>query len=112
VASIGVRLQPEALRSRDSATFTGSYQTLGSALSHSACLVKFVNNSTVTVTVSWDGSSDHDIYPSGSFAVYDVTTNTQQSGGLYIPKGTQFYVKGSAGTGSVYLIVLYPYIGS
>lgn len=103
-----VRILPEPLRSIDSATFTGSYQALGTPLAHSACLVKFVNNSTVSVTVSWDGSADHDFLPRDSFALYDITTNAGQSSGLYISKNTQFFVKGAAGVGSFYMIVLYP----
>lgn len=106
--SFGVKIYPEELRSIDSSTFTGSYQALGSALTKSPCLVKFVNASDVTVTVSWDGSTDHDIYPSGSFTVYDICTNTGREAGLYISKNTQFYVKGNAGTGYFYLVVLYP----
>ena len=51
----GLRVIPEALRSRDSATFTGAYQTLGTTLNFASPLLKFVNNSTVLVTISWDG---------------------------------------------------------
>lgn len=106
--SFGVKILPETLRVIDSATFTGAYQTIGSALTHPACLVKFVNDSNVLVTVSWDGINDHDILPQNSFALYDITSDTQREEGLYIAEGTQFYVKGAVGAGSVYLVVLYP----
>lgn len=105
--TVGVKFQPEALRSIDSATFTGSYQALGIPLVNPGVLVKFVNNSTVLVTVSWDGSTDHDIFPGTSFSVYDVTTNSQTEDGINIPAGTQFYVKGAAGTGFFYLVDFY-----
>lgn len=107
MTSIGSKFQPEVLRSIDSATFTGSYQALGSVLANPAVLVKFVNNSTVLVTVSWDGINDHDIYPGTSFSLYDVTTNSQREDGINIPAGTQFYVKGAAGTGFFYLVDFY-----
>ena len=104
----GVRIKPEVLRSRDSATFTGSYQTIGSVLAHPSALVKFVNNSNVLVTISWDGVDDHDIIPANSFALYDIETNSGHSSrGLSVPARTQFYVKGSAGAGLVYITVLY-----
>lgn len=108
MSNFSVRFVPEALRSIDSATFTGNYQELGVALLHSPCLVKLVNNSNVIVTVSLDGVNDHDICPAGSFFLYDITSNASRESGLYIPKGTQFYVKGAAGLGSVYLTVFYP----
>lgn len=102
------QLKYETLRSIDSSTFTGNYQTLGSAISNAVSLIKVVNNSTVLVTVSVDGVNDHDILPAGSFFLYDVTSDSpQESGSIFVEKGRQYYVKGSAGTGSVYLVAQY-----
>lgn len=96
----------EALRSIDSATFTGSYQALGTHLLYPSCILKIVNNSNVLVTVSIDGSTDIDILPINSFVLYDElkygNPNYQ-----FVRAGTQFYVKGSAGVGSVYLVSQY-----
>lgn len=108
MSNFSVRILPETLRSIDSATFTGAYQALGIPLAHAPCLVKFVNNSNQLVTISWNGVTDHDIMPSSSFSLYDITSNACREGGLYISKNTQFYVKGAAGVGSVYLVVFYP----
>lgn len=95
-------------RSRDSSTFTGSYQTLGSAFAFPMTIVKIVNNSTVAVDISTDGSNDQDYIPANSFALYDLTGNSpSETGSIYVKYGTQFYVKGTAGTGSVYLVALY-----
>ena len=101
------RLAYETLRSKDSATFTGSYQTLGTPLANSASIVKFVNNSTVGVTISIDGVNDHDVSPAGSFWLYDATSNSPKPNSIFTPAGTQFFVKGSAGTGNVYLVTQY-----
>ena len=100
------RLAWEPLRSIDSATFTGSYQALGTPLAHQSYIVKLVNNSNVLVTVSVDGTSDVDIAPANSFWLYDEDTsgNPTPEG---LPEGTQFFVKGSAGVGLVYLVVRY-----
>lgn len=97
----------EALRSIDSSTFTGSFQALGTALAHPASLVKLVNNSNVFVTVSDDGTRDVDVAPGNSFFLYDITANTPSQGddAVFIPQGRQYYVKGAAGTGLVYLVV-------
>lgn len=111
--SNGIRLLPEDLRSISSGTFTGTYQTLGTPLDHEIRLLKFVNNSNVDVTVSWNGTDDHDFLPASSAVIYDVTANKSAISGvgqLNIAAQTQFYVSGSAGggnAGSVYLIALY-----
>ena len=97
------RMFPDTLRSRDSATFTGSYQTLGGVTTQILRIIKITNNSNVLVTVSWDGTNDHDILPAGSFILLDVMSDRDQNNGFAIPEQTQFYVKGAAGTGSVYL---------
>jgi hypothetical protein len=98
----------EALRSIDSSTFTGSYQKLGGPLLYPASIVKIVNNANVPVTISIDGTTDHDIAPLSTGFVYDNTTNrTSSTSGIFAPAGRQYYVKGSAGTGSVYLVVQY-----
>lgn len=101
------RLAWETLRSRDSATFNGTFQTLGTPLANPSYICKLVNNSTVLVTVSIDGTNAIDVAPAGSFWLYDEGKVARSSGIPAIPQGTQFYVSGSAGTGSVYLVTQY-----
>lgn len=98
------RIAWETLRSIDSATFTGSYQAVGGPLLHPAYICKMVNNSTSLVTVSIDGLTDIDVAPANSFWLYDELKTREHEG---LPAGTQIYVKGSAGTGLVYLAVQY-----
>ncbi len=97
------RLYPNGLKSIDSATFTGSYQAVGTALTHSVRIIKFTNNSNVLVTLSWDGVNDHEALPAGSFLLLDVSANREMSQFFEIANGTQFYAKGSAGTGLLYI---------
>jgi|SRR5436190_5530344 hypothetical protein len=101
------RIAWETLRSRDSATFTGSYQTLGTPLVYPSYILKLVNNSLTLVTISIDGTNDIDIAPAGSFWLYDE--GKVGISGVYpaLSAGTQIYVKGSASTGSVYLVSQY-----
>jgi hypothetical protein len=101
------KLAWETLRSIDSATFTGSYQALGTPLAHPSYICKLVNNSTVLVTISIDGVNDHDVAPASSFWLYDEGKTGLSSAEPALPKGTQVMVKGSAGTGSVYLVTQY-----
>ncbi len=100
-------LLPETMRTIDSSTFTGSYQAVGTAFSNPVRILKMVNNASVPITISWNGTDDHDFIANGGFALYDAGCNKgTPASSLDIPKGTQIYVKGSAGIGAVYLIVL------
>ena len=104
----GLRVIPETLRSVNSTAFNGTFQVLGSPLKYASPLLKFVNNSNVLVTISWDGVNAHDILPSNSFALYDFCSDSGTTPGLYAAQGTQFYVSGPAGgtnAGLVYLAV-------
>ena len=106
----GLRIFPDTIRSADSAVFDGTFQVLGSSLTHASPLMKFVNDSNVLVTISWDDLNAHDILPAGSFALYDFSSDAGTVRGLFAAKGTQFYVKGTAGgtnAGLVYLVVFY-----
>lgn len=102
------RISYVPMQSLDTSTLSGSYLPLGNPLPNACSIVKIVNNSNVTVTISIDGSTACDVVPAGGFFLYDVTTNrTSSSTGEFMPKGTQYYVKSSAGTGLVYLVGLY-----
>jgi len=105
------RISWEVLRSIDSATFTGSYQALGTPLQFPSYILKLVNNSSVLVTISIDGTNDIDIAPAGSFWLYDEGKVGMSSAFPAVPAGTQIYVKGSASTGSVYLVSQYVVVG-
>jgi hypothetical protein len=100
------RVTWEPLRSIDSATFTGSYQAVGTPLQQPSYILKLVNNSNVLVTISIDGVNDVDVAPANSFWLYDEDTSGNPSPES-IPAGTQIYVKGSAGAGLVYLVSQY-----
>lgn len=98
----------ETVKSIDSSTFTGSYQAVGTATTHEARIFKIVNNSNEGVTVSLDGVNDMDFVPSSTFVLYDLGTNRgNPTASLVLEKGSQFYVKGTAGTGLVYVVILY-----
>jgi hypothetical protein len=101
------RVQWEPLRSIDSSTFTGSYQAVGTPLVNPSYILKLVNNSTMLVTISIDGVNDIDVAPANSFWLYDEGKMGISAQFPAVPAGTQVYVKGLAGTGSVYLVSQY-----
>ncbi len=107
MGSLSTVLLPETLRSIDSATFTGSYQAVGTQLTHPVRIVKFTNLSTINCTISWDGLVDAEILPANGFVLLDITGARELSGIMDIQIGTQFYVKGSAGVGLVYISCYY-----
>lgn len=98
------RISWETLRSIDSATFTGTPQPVGAPLEHPSYICKLVNNSTSLVTISIDGTTNVDVAPANSFWLYDEGKVGLNSGFPALPKGTQIFVTGAAGTGSVYLV--------
>jgi|SRR5271157_2546071 len=106
-SSLNVKAIFAPMQSVDTSTLAGSYVILGSVLPHNAYLVKIVNGSDVPVTVSTDGVIDMDIVPPNSFVLYDICTNASREGGLTMPKGTQFWISGIMGSGSVYLVTQY-----
>jgi hypothetical protein len=101
------RIAWENLRTIDSATFVSTKLPLGDPLLFPSYILKLVNNSTVLVTISIDGVNDVDVAPANSFWLYDEGKVGMNSGFPAMPKGTQIYVTGAAGTGLVYLVSQY-----
>lgn len=107
MAEQDIFIQPEVLRSIDSATFTGSFQAVGTPLLFPSRILKFTNNSSVLVTLSWNGTDANEALPANSFLLLDVASNKELTSAWWAKKGTQFYVSGSAGTGSFYISSYY-----
>lgn len=103
-------LLPMPMTTFNSATLNGSYQAFGNPLPNEARIIKIVNTSTVPAVISIDGATAHDIAPIGGFFLYDIGTNRGNPAPLMcLPKGTQFYLNGSAGVGSIYLVAWYAF---
>jgi hypothetical protein len=82
--------------------FSGSFQTIGTRLAVNPIIVVFDNQSTVTVQISLDGSTVWKTFASGEAMVLDLQANAGQ-----MDKNIQFYVKGTGGTGSFYIAIVY-----
>ena len=100
---------PVPLTSIDSVGVSGTYAAINAGGLPNACFqIKIVNNSTKDVTVSWDGTNDHDYIPTLSTATFPFQSNAQPNAAqAQVRKGTTIYVKGTAGTGLVYLMGYY-----
>ncbi len=103
------RIRSQTLGSIDSSTFTGSYQAINSTGFSNPCfLIRIINDSTVDVTISYDGTTNNDYLRTGETIQLPLQSNAQPMNFLSLmPIGTVIYVKGSAGTGSVYLASYY-----
>jgi len=101
------RIAWETLRSIDSATLVGAYLAVGIPLANPSYILKMVNNSNVLVTISIDGIQDIDVLPANSFWLYDEGKVGSMSSLPSMPAGTQIFVKGAAGIGSIYLVTQY-----
>jgi hypothetical protein len=101
------RIAWEGLRTIDSATFTGLFQPVGGPLLFPSYICKLVNNSTVLVTISVDGTNAVDVAPANSFWLYDEGKVGRDGAFPALSKGTRIFVSGAAGTGSVYVVSQY-----
>lgn len=102
------RAKFDTQRSIDASTFTGSYQVFGSVLTVNPALIILQNDTTVDVALSDDGVNDGITIPAGTSMVLDLRTNrTPQGSDLSFRINTQFYVNAAAGTGNMYLSIIY-----
>lgn len=93
------------LKSIDSATFTGAYQLINTGGTPNACFfLSIINNSNKDITVSYDGTTDHDFVGTLKTRDLPVQTNSQPNNKTALfSVGTKVWVKGAAGAGLVYI---------
>lgn len=98
-------IEPIPRASFDVSGLTGSYQAIdASGFDNAVVIIKMYNGGTTGVDISWDGSTDHDYMPAGSTLILDIATNRNKSDQKFAAEAGQIiYVKGTAGTGNVYL---------
>lgn len=94
----------EPLRTKASSAVSGTYSTIGTPLVYPAFILKIYNGSTEDVIVSVDGTTDMDVVPTSSSVIYKIDN---ESGLESISMGTQFYLKGTTGTGNIYITSIY-----
>jgi len=94
-----------ALTNIDSSTVSGTYQAINAAGLDQACfLVRVMNASNQNVTLSYDGSTDNDVVLANSTLDVPAQTNSSPNNKVALfAKGQVVYVKGTAGTGNIYL---------
>jgi len=106
---LGSRILPEAQRAAAAVAITPSYSAIGTALLEPAVFVMFVNGTDEDVQISLDGVNDAFPLLAGAAFVFDISSDKVAERGLFISRGTIFYVKeiGVPTTGSVYVSAWY-----
>ena len=97
------------MSSFNSATLNGAYQVLSAELPEACFLVRFINDSDVPVTISYDGISAHDFLLANSAFTLNLQANNRPGNNKsLLKKGTKVYIKGAlAGTGYIFLAGYY-----
>lgn len=91
----GTRSGFEALRTLAFGSIGASYTAVGSATTGHARLINLVNSTNQDIIISLDGVTDHIRLYSGSFQLFDFSSNKVKDDGFFIPQGTIFYAKHS-----------------
>jgi glycine cleavage system aminomethyltransferase T len=107
MGSLSNAMYPEALRSIASTAVSATYAAVGTPLIHPIRIIRFTNASTHDITISWDGTTDHEYVVSGTSLLIDISTNREAAQVFDISQNTQFYVKGTTGTGNIYISAYY-----
>jgi hypothetical protein len=96
---------PIPLTSIDSTAVTDTYQAINTTGLPFPCFsINILNDSDEDITVSFDGVNDHEYIVSDFDRDILFQTNAQPTNSVaLLPQGTKIYVKGTAGTGYIYL---------
>lgn len=99
----------DAYRSLGFGSISGSFAAVGLPFAHPMRLIKIINTCNTDMIISFDGTTNNDYIPAGSFSLYDLCTNDTDFKGWFFRIGTQVYVKQASApaSGSVYVIALY-----
>jgi hypothetical protein len=100
-------VKTDLLTAFNSSSLTGTYQPINPlGFSGPAVLIRLINNSSVDVNISYDGSYARDFLPKGTSLTLDIAAcSVYPDFVTMFAKGTKVYVSGSAGTGNIYLAV-------
>ena len=95
---------PIPLSTFNSTGLSGTYQLIAT-LPAPVLILRIVNNSGVAVTVSYDGTNDHDVIQTLATLQLDIQANAGATNfSAWLRQGTQIWIKGpSASTGLIYV---------
>ena len=89
---------------------SGSYAKVGGVTTNGTRLICLTNNTDGDMFFSYDGINNMLFVAAGSFKLFDICSNRDDTNGVYLlPSSQQWYVKQSTAPskGAVYIEVLY-----
>jgi len=107
------RIKALILKSIASSTVTGTYAAINPLGAEGPCfMLRIVNQSDTAVTVSFDGTHDNEIVLAEEALTISTNSIGVPAGRVALfPIGQKVYVKGTAGTGTIYVSGYYQPIG-
>jgi hypothetical protein len=102
----------DAYRTKNFSAITGSFTTVGAALTANWKMFRIINNTNGDMIFSVDGTTNNLFLPANSFVLYDCSANATPLttiDTLVFAIGTQFYVayKTAPSSGDVYIEGIY-----
>jgi len=88
-----IRVRAEAIREMAFGDVEAAYTAVGVATTNIGRLVRFCNDTDVTIYFSLDGVTDHYRLPPRSFMILDISTNQTTKDNFFIYEGQVFYVR-------------------
>ena len=91
--SVSVVAVPATIQSIAHGSITNSLAPIGSPATSMIRMFRLINNTDGDMFVSVDGINNQFFVPAGSFVLYDLCTNREWAGKVFVlPIGTQFYI--------------------
>ena len=91
----------------DSAALTTPFQVF-ETLPESVFLIRLINQSSVAIFISYDGTNINDVVPATSVAELNfITSSLPSNASALMARNTTLYVSGTAGTGFIYVAAYY-----
>ena len=98
-------VKPFTLSTVASAALTTVYAPLnGTGFIQSPFFIRIINAGSTAITVSYNGVDDHEYLPANT--IFELPSQANAQPGAHValfPKRTVVYIKGTAGTGTIYL---------
>lgn len=109
MSMIAIKAACEPVRIHSHPNFTNNYTAWGTPFAHPISWIKIDNHTDAHIKVSLNGVDDHFVLVSNGYLVWDIGSNKALGQGLFLPEGTQIYVKqyGLVTFGEAYLSVSY-----
>ena len=111
-SALSIRMLALPLATLAHGSISSTYAALGSPFAFPIRILYVSNGSETPLTFSFDGVNDHFVVLNGLAFELNVTANKNMPQGFSIAQNTQVWVKGSPGSGSVYLAAFYGFTGN